>query len=196
MIEQPAIKTAVALLHVPATIKVVRCEPVPEDVEAVLKIAAGDEEAAALAAQSLNRPLDVVRRAAVFYIEQVLFSPDADSYRVLGGRPDTPAPQLRRNMALLVSWLHPDRNPGSDRSAMTARVTGAWNDLSSDERRRSYDARLSSLPDPSAVAAMTTPSTRPIRRTQPHMRDGHEPKGFFGRLRQLIREGRSRPRAL
>lgn len=196
MTEQPAIKTAVALLHVPAHIKQVRGEPVPADVEAVLKIAAGDEQETVLAAQLLNRPLDVIRSAAVFYIEQVLLTPGADSYRVLGARPDTPAHQLRRNMALLISWLHPDRNPGSDRSSMTARVTGAWNDLSSDERRRSYDALLSQAPDAYVAAAGTMPVAGLTRRGQPHVRTDHPAKGFFGRLRQLIREGRSRPRTL
>jgi hypothetical protein len=196
MMEQPAIKTAVALLHVPASIKHVRSEPVPLDIEVILKIAAGDDEEAALAAQLLNRPLDVIRSAAVFYIEQVLLTPGADSYRVLGARLDTPTHQLRRNMALLISWLHPDRNPGSDRSSMTARVTGAWNDLSSDERRRSYDAVFGQRPETIAAAPVPMTAGRVNRQGQRDVCIDQPAKGFFGRLRQLIREGRSRPRTL
>lgn len=196
MTDQPAIRTAVALLHMPASLRQVRGEPLPADVEMVLRIAAGDEDEAVEAARLLNRPRDIIQKAAVFYIEQVLLMPGADSYRVLGARPDTPSHQLRRHMALLISWLHPDRNPGSDHGSMTARVTGAWNDLSSEERRRNYDAILLQKPAP-AFHASAMPTTGLSQHAGPAygMRAPEAP-GFLGRLRKLIREGRARPRTL
>jgi hypothetical protein len=69
----------------------------------LVRIAAGDEEATREAAESAGRPRYVVREAAAFFIEQVLLHPGADSYRVLGARPEAPYGELRRNMALLSS---------------------------------------------------------------------------------------------
>jgi curved DNA-binding protein CbpA len=43
---------------------------------------------------------------------------------------------------LLLSWLHPDKNPSGARAVFAARVTGAWNDLRSPDRRAAYDAAL------------------------------------------------------
>ena len=53
----------------------------------------------------------MVRLAATFFIEQILFAPHADSYRVLGASPQASASELRRNVALLLRWLHPDLDP-------------------------------------------------------------------------------------
>jgi DnaJ-class molecular chaperone len=87
----------------------------------------------------VGRPRDVVREAAAFFIEQVLLHPGADSYRVLGARPDAPNGELRRNMALLLKWLHPDSDRQGQRSVFATRVTRAWNDLKTPERRAAYD---------------------------------------------------------
>jgi DnaJ-domain-containing protein 1 len=140
MTERTALKAALSVLHLPASVRRVRSEPLPPGIEAVLKIAAGDEEAEAEAARLTERPRAVVREAAIFYIEQVLLCPGADSYRVLGATPSASAQELRRHMALLLSWLHPDKTPS--RAAFAARVTGAWNDLRSPDRRAAYDAAL------------------------------------------------------
>ena len=66
-----------------------------------------------------------VRKAAAFFIEQILLYPEADSYRVLGAERNAAAGELRRNMALLLRWLHPDldRHGTAD---FVGRVTGAW----------------------------------------------------------------------
>jgi hypothetical protein len=142
MTEPTALKAALSVLHLPASVRRVRSEPLPPGIETVLKIAAGDDEAEADAARLTERPRAVVREAATFYIEQVLLSPGADSYRVLGTTPAASAQELRRNMALLLSWLHPDKNPSGARAVLAARVTGAWNDLRSPDRRAAYDAAL------------------------------------------------------
>jgi hypothetical protein len=138
----PAIKTALALLHLPANLRRVRREPLPDDIEILLRIAAGDETAENAAAQIVDRPRQTVREAAVFYIEQVLLHREADCYRVLGANPSATMHDLRRNMALLLTWLHPDKNPTGDRAALAARVTGAWTMLRAPDRRAAYDAGL------------------------------------------------------
>lgn len=140
MTERTALKAALSVLHLPSSVRRVRSEPLPPGIETVLKIAAGDDEAEADAARLTERPRAVVREAAIFYIEQILLSPGDDSYRVLGATPAASAQDLRRHMALLLTWLHPDKTPSGARAVFAARVTGAWNDLRSPDRRAAYDA--------------------------------------------------------
>jgi hypothetical protein len=142
MTERTAIKTALALLHLPAGVRRVRAEPLPADIDVVLRIASADDEAIAMAAALTERPREIIQQAAEFYIEQVLLDPTADHYRVLGATIDAPTPTLRRNMALLLTWLHPDRNPSGDRAALVARITQAWDTLRNTEKRQAYDTEL------------------------------------------------------
>src|SRR5262249_3277092 len=46
------------------------------------------------------------------------------------------------NVALLMRWLHPDLEPSGERSIFISRVTAAWNDLKTPQRRAAYDAIL------------------------------------------------------
>lgn len=139
MSEQMALKIAIDLMHVPSQVRLFRSEPLPDGVLLLLRIAAGDEEAERTAAEFAGRSRETVRRAATFFIEQILFAPDADSYRVLGATPQANAGELRRNVAQLMRWLHPDLDPEGRRSVFTGRVTTAWNNLKTPERRAKYD---------------------------------------------------------
>jgi hypothetical protein len=140
-----ALKTAVGLMHVPSQVRLLRSEPLPDGVLILLRIAAGEEEAELAAAALTGRSREIVRRAAAFFIEQILFAPNADSYQVLGAGPQASAGELRRNLALLLRWLHPDLDPRGERSIFIGRVTAAWNDLKTPERRAAYDLRRPSL---------------------------------------------------
>lgn len=142
MADATALKLAVELLHVPSRARPMRSAALPDDVLTLLEIASGDAEATSRASELSGRTTDVVRNAAEFFVEQVLLAPDSDSYRVLGGNAQTSSGDLRRNMALLLKWLHPDmeRNSGDDRSVFAGRVTLAWEDLKTSERRAAYDA--------------------------------------------------------
>jgi DnaJ domain len=140
MIDDPsALRHAITLFHVPSGIKVSRREPLPGGIDVLLRIAAGDIEVEQAAARLTNRPAEVIRDASHFFISQILLAPDADSYRRLGVAPDASTVELRRNMALLVKALHPDVDREGDRSVMAARVTRAWEDLKTSERRAAYD---------------------------------------------------------
>ena len=143
MSSRMALKVAIDLIHMPSQVRLRTAEPLPEGVETLLRIAAGDEEAENTASLLTDRPLDIVRRASTFYIEQVLFAANADSYRVLGATPRASAAELRRNVGLLMRWLHPDRDPKGERSVFIGRVTTAWNDLKTPDRRAAYDAQWS-----------------------------------------------------
>ena len=137
-----AMKHAIDLLHFPSQVRSVRSAPLPEDVLILLRIVSGDDEATSLAAQRAGRARDVVGNAAMFFIEQVMLYPNADSYRVLGAGPEATFGELRRNMALLLRWLHPDHDRRGERAVFAARVTRAWNDLKTQERREMYDRSL------------------------------------------------------
>ena len=139
-----ALKTAIDLMHVPSQGRLLRSEPLPHDVEVLLRIAAGDENALSTAVSLTERSAQEVREAAAFFIEQILFAPESDSYRVLGVGPEASAVALRRNVGLLLRWLHPDLDPQGERSIFVGRVTAAWNDLKTPERRAAYDAKLQS----------------------------------------------------
>lgn len=142
MSSRMALKIAIDLLHSPSRVRLTRTEPLPDDVLTLLRIVAGDGETEIAAAFSVDRSRDVVRQAAIFFVEQILFAPDSDSYRVLGASAETGAHELRRNVALLLRWLHPDVDPRDDRSVFIGRVTAAWNDVKTPERRAAYDDQL------------------------------------------------------
>ncbi len=142
MTDKMALKIAIDLMHVPSQVRLIRSEPLPEDVLTVLRIAAGDVEAEHAAAIAADRPAEIVRQAATFFIEQILFAPNNDSYRILGADSRATAGELRCNVALLLRWLHPDVDTVGDRSIFVSRVTQAWNNLKTPERRAAYDDLL------------------------------------------------------
>jgi hypothetical protein len=142
MSDRMALKIAIDLMHVPSQVRLYRTGPLPEGVEMLLRIAAGDDEAENTASLLADRPRDIVRQAATFFIEQILFAPNADSYRVLGASAPASAAELRRNVALLLRWLHPDLDLRGERAIFVGRVTTAWNDLKTPDRRAVYDDLL------------------------------------------------------
>jgi DnaJ domain len=142
MSERIALKTAIDLMHVPSQVRRVRSEPLPDGVLTLLRIAADDDGAVGAASALTGRPPQIARQAATFFIEQILFAPDANSYQVLGLSPQASAVELRRHLALLLRWLHPDLDPRGERTIFIKRVTAAWNSLKTPERRAAYDEQL------------------------------------------------------
>jgi hypothetical protein len=135
----PALRAAMNLLHFPSQAALIRAGPLPEGVVILLRIAAGDAEVTTEASTSVGRSRETVREAAAFFLEQVLLHSDSDSYRVLGVTREASYPELRRNMSLLLQWLHPDIERRELRSVLATRVTRAWNDLKTRDRRAAYD---------------------------------------------------------
>lgn len=143
MCRSTALRVALDLRNVPSRVRHVRNKPLPDGVVLLLQIAAGDQRAEQKALALVDRPLPEIRDAAGFFIEQILFAPEADSYRVLGVTPSASMTDLRRNMALLIRWLHPDMDNCRERCVFVGRVTAAWEDLKTHEKRAAYDARMS-----------------------------------------------------
>jgi hypothetical protein len=173
-----ALGVAIDLLHMPSRVRLVRADPLPVQVPDLLRVAAGDEEAMRQASDVTGRSRDVVRDAVAFFIEQILLSPEADSYRVLGANPEATSAELRRNMALLLRWLHPDLDPGAGRSIFVTRVTRAWNDLKTLDRRTAYDQlRQSSLTEKSRKSRARDNCESSKRLSSAPRHRGHEPMG-------------------
>ncbi len=148
MAGRTALKLAIDLLREPSQVQLIKSEPLPEGVELLLRIAAGEADAARSAAVTARRSPKTVQHAAAFFIEHILFAPNADSYRVLGADAAASAGELRRNAALLFKWLHADHGAHGARAAFASRLTVAWNDLKTPERRVAYDAQCRAAADP------------------------------------------------
>ena len=142
MPHQRAIDIAIALLHLPARVREHRSEGLPPDVGQLLQIVAGEPAALELAQRQTGQPDNVLRNASAFYVEQILLHPDADAYRVLGCQMNAPVEDLRRHMALLLRWLHPDHESNQSRAIFAGRVTSAWNALKIEAHRAAYDRKL------------------------------------------------------
>lgn len=145
MRDDEALRLALYLFHLPTAVRRARGQPLPGGIVGLLEVAAGDIGASEAAAARLERPVEVVRQAAAFFIEQILLMQGADAYRVLGGTRACTDSELRRHMALLQRWAHPDladKNEDREggRSALAARITLAWDALKTPERRAAYDA--------------------------------------------------------
>lgn len=143
-----AVIAALDISHNPANVPLARNGALPVGVSFLIEIAAGEPNALNLASKETGRTERRLREAAGFFLEQVLLHPDCNCYRVLGGHSLTPTSELRRNMALMLRWLHPDvashASGGDmiDRSVFAARVTQAWEHLKTEERRAEYDRTL------------------------------------------------------
>lgn len=161
MAEPDALDAALALFKDPVRARTLPGRPLPPDVGRLLAIAVGEEEALAGASRRSGFTRQPLQEAAGFFIEQALLCRDADSYRVLGGGPQSTHEELRHNMALLMRWLHPDlqaqRSGPLDREVFAARVSRAWEDLKTPERREAYELRRPPVPSPGTRAGAGRP---------------------------------------
>jgi hypothetical protein len=194
--ESAALRIALDLVRVPWRVRLLKAERLPQGVPLLLRIAAGDREAETEAAAMSDKSPDAVREAAAFYIEQILLCPEADSYRVLGASPDADSGELRRNMALLTRWLHPDMDRHGERAVFVGRVTKAWNDLKTPERRAAYDERKRRQ---HAASSLNGQARRVRRRLEDDLRpwggasaSGMEREGLLRRALSIL-FGRARP---
>lgn len=137
-----ALRAAVYLAAIPSSFAQLREIPLPDGVGLLLRLVARDDEAQQFCAAQTEKSPSELREVAAFYLEQIILAPEADSYRVLGATRNTRDAELRRNLSLLCRWLHPDVCEDLSRSLLFLRVTQAWNDLKTPERRAAYDAAL------------------------------------------------------
>ncbi|MGO8780502.1 MAG: hypothetical protein ACLQKK_16565 [Rhodomicrobium sp.] len=172
-----ALEAALAMLHRPQLSRFAQRSALPGGVTLLLEVAAGEPDALRESQRLTGRSEDLLKKAAGFFIEQVLLTRASDSYRILGTSSSASAKQMRYHMALILKWLHPDLiarsggGPHIDKSALAGLVTGAWEALKTEDRRAAYDAELrldpknsskeafqSSLPGAAATAPAGLPS--------------------------------------
>jgi hypothetical protein len=161
MTRSSALHTAIALFREPTRVKHTRSAELPDDISFLLRLVSRDQEAIEHAVGVSQRPADFVVAAAEFFTEQILLAPSADSYRTLGGSPDVPREKLRWHMVMLLKWLHPDAGCDETRAMLAVRVTRAWNNLKTQERRASYDANR-----PEVAARALLRHAASVRKTQ------------------------------
>ncbi len=134
-----AVEQARGLLLRPTQLGALRKRALPEGMRTLLRVAAGDEAILETAARRTGDRPEVLREACQFYVQQVLLDDASDSYRTLGANGTTPAVEIKAHYGLLMRWMHPDRNPDGWDVVFADRVTRAWNDLRTSDRRSAYD---------------------------------------------------------
>lgn len=152
--ELAALRAALYVTAIPSGCAQLRKEPLSAGVGLLLRIVANEGGAIDVYAARLEKPPEELREAAAFYLEQAMFAPQADSYRVLGASRYASAAELRRNLVLLCRWLHSDICEELQRSVFFLRVIQAWNNLKTPERRAAYDAALNAEAGPASVSSI------------------------------------------
>jgi hypothetical protein len=137
-----AVRAALDLLVAPSRGRRFQSAALPEGMTLLLRVVADDQGAIEASAQRTRNSPQKLQEAAAFYVEQILLATNSDSYRVLGARRNATPGELRRHLALLCKWLHSERCPELARSMFFLRITHAWNNLKTPERRADYDATL------------------------------------------------------
>ena len=130
MAQPHVINLALDLARMPTLARSSVVPPLPPNIIELMRIAAASPEACQAAVAQTGEPRHVLIEAARFYLQQVLFRPDADCYRILGIRPAASRATAREHMRWLLEWLHPDRNNKSWDAVYAERVLKAWREVS------------------------------------------------------------------
>jgi len=148
MRDAAALIAALSIMQDPVSSRLAKRSPLPRGMTFLLEVAAGEDDALEHARKLTGQSDEALRGATGFFVEQVLLARSASHYRVLGLARDADGRDLRRHMALLMKWVHPDTASHNaadktiDRSVFATRINEAWQTLKSEERRGAYDAAL------------------------------------------------------
>jgi hypothetical protein len=124
------IEFALDLARMPALARSSVALAIPPNILELIRIAAACPEACEAAVARTGEPAPVLIDAARFYLQQVLFRPEADCYRILGIESAASRETARNHMRWLLEWLHPDRNNNSWDAVYAERVLKAWREVS------------------------------------------------------------------
>src|SRR5215469_9368057 len=130
MTQPHVIELALDLARMPALARRSAVPPLPPNIVELMRVAAGSPEACRAAVAQTGEPRHVLIESARFYLQQVLFRPDADCHRILGIQPAASRATAREHMRWLLEWLHPDRNNNSWDAVYAERVLRAWRQVS------------------------------------------------------------------
>src|SRR5512139_2036571 len=127
--QRHVIELALDLARMPALARTSTVPALPPNIIELIRIAAASPEACQAAVVKTGEPTPVVIEAARFYLQQMLFRPEADCYRILGLEPSASRATARTHMRWLLQWLHPDRNNNSWDAVYAERVLRAWREV-------------------------------------------------------------------
>jgi len=130
MAQPHVIELALDIARMPALARGPGMPPLPPNIIELMRVAAGSPEACRVAVARTGEPTAVVIEAARFYLQQALFRPEADCYRILGIHPTASRAAARDHMRWLLEWLHPDRNNNGWDAVYAERVLKAWREVS------------------------------------------------------------------
>jgi hypothetical protein len=166
MAARRAIDLALDLARTPALETVMRKQALPSDILDVIRIAAGCPESSTAALAATQKPIGLIRDAAILYLEEMLFFPEAGLHRNLGVASGASRAEMRLHMRWLLQWLHPDHNSDEMAALLAQRVIKAWRELGRRDGPEGSD-------ESSARQQSTTrpPSSKgPRRRANMHVR--------------------------
>lgn len=157
VVARRALDLALDLARMPALASTMREQPLPPDTLVLIRIAAGCEETTQEAFRLTGAQPAALREAAVYYLQQVLFSARSDSHRTLGVQPGATRSEMREHLKWLMKWLHPDQDPDGWESVFAERVIRAWRDAGTEAAEQ---------PFPAPVPVGQVPARRRSRRTR------------------------------
>jgi hypothetical protein len=123
-----ALDFALELARMPTLAAAMHMQPLPSDTLVVIRIAAGCPDTIRAASELTGKSASRLREAAVLYLQQVLFAPGNDCYRILGVSSVSSRSIMREHLRWLMQWLHPDRDADDWESIFAERVIRAWRD--------------------------------------------------------------------
>lgn len=175
---QPAdrgiLDVVLALHRSPALRFDLRERPLPADLDLILRLAAPSQPLLDETANQHDVTPATLREAARFYLQQVLFEPGTDAYRILGVAPGAVFERIREHHQWLQRWLHPDRVGDDGFAPFAAKLNWAWQQLRNERKRNAYDLERAQAADlspehagqlaPVRTAQWTTVPVSPSRR--------------------------------
>jgi len=116
--------------------------PLPSNVLDVLKLAARAGDKLDQWSLDLNIPPQRLAEIAGSFIENVLITPEASYYRVLGLEPDASEARITVHYNWLMQWLRVGHHAPELRAELAVRIKTAYRELSDASRRAAYDAAM------------------------------------------------------
>ena len=134
-----ALELALALHQAPIQRFALRDRPLPANMDEVLQLASAMQPQLQNAAARFSESEETIVEAVRFYLQQVLFEPGTDAYRIFGVAPNADFKQVRQHHIWLQRWLHPDRRGEDWEAALATKVNWAWQQLRNESSREEYD---------------------------------------------------------
>jgi curved DNA-binding protein CbpA len=125
--------------------------PLPEGIDGVMRAAIAAETAANDVGEAIAATPAELRQATLLFVKNVVLTPGADHYRVLGLRFNATFDQIDTHYRLLLALLQLDAEASTrDLVRYVTRISRAYSVLGEERRRHSYDkARFGALVDDS-----------------------------------------------